>query len=95
MIVRISGEGQFEVPDGHVDELNRLDEGLTKAVDAGDEAEFKDALEALLGSVRTAGEELPGRLDRPLRPGPAQPRRHHPRSPRGPRRRGAHPGVTS
>ncbi len=59
MIVRISGEGQFEVPDGHVDELNRLDEGLTKSVDSGDEAEFKDALEALLGSVRTAGEELP------------------------------------
>jgi hypothetical protein len=59
MIVRISGEGQFDVPDGHVEELNRLDEDLTKAVDAGDEAQFKAALEALLGSVRTAGQELP------------------------------------
>ena len=59
MIVRISGEGQFDVPDGHVEELNRLDEDLTKAVDAGDEAQFKTTLEALLGSVRTAGEELP------------------------------------
>ncbi len=59
MIVRISGEGQFEVPDGHVEELNRLDEDLTKAVDVGDDAEFKAALEALLGSVRSAGEELP------------------------------------
>ena len=59
MIVRISGEGQFDVPDGHVEELNRLDDDLTKAVDAGDEAQFKDALEALLGSVRTAGQELP------------------------------------
>jgi hypothetical protein len=58
MIVRISGEGQFDVPDGHVEELNRLDDDLTKAVDAGDEAQFKTALEALLGSVRTAGEEL-------------------------------------
>ena len=57
MIVRISGEGQFDLPDGHVDELNRLDEGLTKAVDAGDEAEFKTVLEALLTSIRTAGEE--------------------------------------
>ena len=37
MIVRISGEGQFEVPEGHVDELNRLDDDLTKAVDSGDE----------------------------------------------------------
>ena len=37
MIVRISGEGQFEVPEGHVSELNRLDDDLTKAVDAGDD----------------------------------------------------------
>jgi len=58
MIVRISGEGQFGVPDDHVDELNRLDEDLTKAVDAGDEGQFKTALEALLASVRTAGNEL-------------------------------------
>jgi hypothetical protein len=59
MIVRISGEGQFEVSEDQVDELNRLDDGLTKAVDAGDEAQFKTALEALLASVRTAGQELP------------------------------------
>jgi hypothetical protein len=60
MIVRISGEGQFEVPDGHLEELNRFDDQLAKAIDAGDEAAFKTALEALLASVRTAGVELPG-----------------------------------
>ena len=93
MIVRISGEGQFEVPDGHVEELNRLDDDLTKAVDSGDDAQFT-------GPRGPAGQRphrrrgASGRLDRPLRPGPAQPRLHHPRSPRGPRRRGAHPGVT-
>ena len=59
MIVRISGEGQFDLPEDHVDELNRLDDDLTKAVDASDEGQFKTALEALLASVRTAGEELP------------------------------------
>jgi hypothetical protein len=59
MIVRISGEGQFDVPEDHVDELNRLDDDLTKAVDAGDEAQFKTTLEALLTSVRSAGQELP------------------------------------
>ena len=59
MIVRISGEGQFDLPEDHVDELNRLDDDLTKAVDADDEAQFKTALEALLASVRTAGAELP------------------------------------
>jgi len=55
MIVRISGEGQFDVPDEHLGELNRLDDDLAKACDAGDEAQFKTALEALLASVRTVG----------------------------------------
>jgi hypothetical protein len=59
MIVRIMGEGQFEVPAEHLDELNRLDDQLMKAVDAGDEGSFTTALEALLTSVRTAGDELP------------------------------------
>jgi hypothetical protein len=59
MIVRISGEGQFDVPEGHVGELNRLDDDLTKAVDAGDDAQFTAALDALLTSVRSAGQELP------------------------------------
>jgi hypothetical protein len=59
MIVRISGEGQFEVPEGHLEELNRLDGDLTKAVDSDDEAQFTAALQALLTSIRTAGQELP------------------------------------
>jgi hypothetical protein len=59
MIVRIMGEGQFEVSDGHVDELNRLDQDLQKAVDAGDEDRFRSALQGLLASVRTAATELP------------------------------------
>jgi len=59
MIVRISGEGQFDVPDEHLGELNRLDDDLAKACDSGDEAAFTTALEALLASVRTGGGELP------------------------------------
>jgi hypothetical protein len=59
MIVRISGEGQFEVSEDHVKELNRLDDDLTRAVDAGDDALFRGALDAMLTSVRTAGKELP------------------------------------
>ena len=59
MIVRISGEGQFDVPEEHVGELNRLDDDLTKAVDADDDGQFTAALDALLTSVRTAGQELP------------------------------------
>src|SRR5919197_1414394 len=59
MIVRIIGEGQFDVPDAHLDELNRLDENLLKAADGGAQDAFTAALEALLASVRTAGDELP------------------------------------
>jgi PspA-Associated protein len=59
MIVRIMGEGQFDVPDGHLDELNRLDDALAEAVESGDTASFRTALESLLTSVRTQGSELP------------------------------------
>jgi hypothetical protein len=59
MIVRIMGEGQFDVPEGHVEELNRLDQDLLKAVDTHDEDRFRTALQGLLASVRTAGSELP------------------------------------
>ncbi len=59
MIVRIMGEGQFEVPQERVDELNRLDQELQKAVEADDEERFSAALQGLLASVRTAGKELP------------------------------------
>jgi hypothetical protein len=59
MIVRIMGEGQFDVPDERVEELNRLDQDLLKAVDTGDEERFRGALQGMLASVRTAGTALP------------------------------------
>jgi hypothetical protein len=59
MIIRIIGEGQFDIPGGHLDELNRLDQDLLKAVDTRDEDRFRNALQGLLASVRTAGSELP------------------------------------
>jgi len=55
MIVRILGEGQLEVPDSAVDELNKLDVALEKAVERDDEAAFRPALEALLAKVREVG----------------------------------------
>jgi len=59
MIVRIMGEGQFEVPEERVQDLNHLDQDLLKAVDANDEDGFRTALQGLLASVRTAGTQLP------------------------------------
>lgn len=55
MIVRISGEGQYEVPQDAVDGLNELDDTVEQAVDAHDEATFRTALAALLDRVREAG----------------------------------------
>jgi len=55
MIVRILGEGQFEVPDAAVDELNELDRKLEAAVERQDEAAFRPALAALLAKVREVG----------------------------------------
>ena len=59
MIVRISGEGQFEVPEQFVAELNDVDETLAQAVAAGDEVTFRTALTTLLDRIRTVGKALP------------------------------------
>jgi hypothetical protein len=55
MIVRILGEGQFEVPEAAVAELNELDGALEAAVEHADEAAFRSALAALLARLREVG----------------------------------------
>jgi hypothetical protein len=59
MILRILGEGQWRIDDDQVDRLNELDDRVEHAVDAGDEATFRTALEELLSAVRRAGSEVP------------------------------------
>ncbi|WP_107768248.1 PspA-associated protein PspAA [Nocardioides terrigena] len=59
MIVRILGEGQYDVSDDSVAALNALDESVEAAVESGDEATFRSALEALLGGVRDHGTHHP------------------------------------
>ncbi|MCI0686694.1 MAG: hypothetical protein L0Y54_05570 [Sporichthyaceae bacterium] len=59
MIIRIMGEGQYEVADSQLDALNALDSQLTAAVEAGDEAGFRSALDTLLAKVRESGTALP------------------------------------
>jgi hypothetical protein len=54
MIVRILGEGQFDVPDEKVQTLNELDDAVESAVEAGDTEAFGRALAALLAGVRSA-----------------------------------------
>ena len=55
MIIRILGEGQYDVADHALDRLNELDSALEAAVEAGDEAAFAASLSELLDGVRTAG----------------------------------------
>lgn len=58
MIVRIVTEGQYDVPDDLYDELNRLDNEIVVAVEAGDEELFYDTWNKLLGLVRDRGSQL-------------------------------------
>ncbi len=58
MIVRILGEGQYDVPDEARSKLDGLDDALVKAVDSGEEAAFTKALAALIAEVRGAGSPL-------------------------------------
>ncbi|MEJ7832201.1 MAG: hypothetical protein WKF79_04760 [Nocardioides sp.] len=55
MIVRILGEGQYDVADNALDRLNQLDAAVEAAVESSDEAAFGVALIALLEGVRTVG----------------------------------------
>jgi hypothetical protein len=55
VIVRILGEGQFDVPDDALAELNDADEALVAAVDAGDEGAFGPCLADLQAGVHQAG----------------------------------------
>ena len=59
MIVRILNEGQWEVDESHLTELNRLDEEVEAAVEQGDEVAFTGVMAALLSAVRERGTTLP------------------------------------
>lgn len=59
MIVRIMGEGQLEIDDSRLTELNPLDDALSAAVESGDDAQFRSALVALLDAVRSLGSPVP------------------------------------
>ena len=59
MIVRISGEGQFKLPDEDATRLNELDNEAVAAAEAGDEAKFTGLWQQMLDLVASDGEEVP------------------------------------
>lgn len=59
MIVRISNEGQYELPENDVGALNELDNRAVAACEAGDEEQFSQAFAAMIGFVRSNGQPMP------------------------------------
>ena len=59
MIVRVLGEGQFEVDDEVAKGLNDLDDQAERALEAGDESQLSELLVRMAEAVRTNGTRLP------------------------------------
>ena len=59
MIVRVLGEGQFEVDDEVAKGLNDLDDQAERALEAGDESQLSELLVRMAEVVRTNGTRLP------------------------------------
>jgi hypothetical protein len=58
MIVRISGEGQFRLPDEDQERLNELDNRAVAAVEQGDETGFRELWSQMLELVASDGNAL-------------------------------------
>jgi len=58
MIVRISGEGQYELPDTDAERLNELDNRAVATAERNDEAGFRELWTQMLELVRADGNEL-------------------------------------
>ncbi len=59
MIVRITNEGQYNLPGSFIDQLNDIDNDLVEAVETEDETKFQTLLAMMLGLVRENGSPLP------------------------------------
>lgn len=66
MIMRILGEGQYEIADAHLGRLGELDAALRSAAGCGDDEECVAGFEALLQAVRDLGTPLPDDVPVPL-----------------------------
>jgi hypothetical protein len=55
MIIRILGEGQYEIEAAQLSDLNELDQAVEHAISVGDITEFRTALTRLLTEVHEKG----------------------------------------
>jgi hypothetical protein len=59
MIIRILGDGRYDVPDSELADIENLDKALVDALDGDDSAAFSDALASLIATVRSKGSLIP------------------------------------
>ncbi len=59
MIVRLMGEGQYELDKVQVEELNRIDNSLVNVVDNGDEDAFRTEFRKIIDYVHSKGKHIP------------------------------------
>jgi hypothetical protein len=59
VIVRLMGEGQFEVDDEVAKGLNDLDEHAARALESGDEERLRELLQRMADAVRRNGSRVP------------------------------------
>jgi hypothetical protein len=65
MIVRLMGEGQFEIDKKHMDEINKIDNNIVKIVNKGDKKVFKSEFKKLNDYVRKYGKPIPHEILKP------------------------------
>ncbi len=58
MIIRVVTEGQYEVSDSLLDELNELDNEIVGLIESGDETMFRDVLRNFISMIRENGKPL-------------------------------------
>lgn len=59
MIVRIQGEGQWELSGAQIDELDKIDDQIVEVVGEHDHQRFHQLLQQMLDFVRQNGRMLP------------------------------------
>jgi hypothetical protein len=59
MIIRVLQDGQYDVSDDVVGELNRLDRRATDALDRSDDGALEEALGEMVRAIKASGTRLP------------------------------------
>lgn len=65
MIVRLMGEGQYELDDECIEEVNKIDDEITKFVENDDGESFKAAFLKMKEYIRANGTKIPDELIKP------------------------------